>query len=131
MPFLTSPILWNRLAGGQRRVVARHERAHGDGLEIDLDTPEAFEEVIWKMFWPEKYQQATIALWSPGDRKPDAEQFLSRHMSKIIRARLPRRDADVAAAACYCSKNNANIARIPYLVEAFPGCRIVVPVRRP
>ena len=41
MPFLTAPTLWNRLAGGRKRTVARHQRAHGDGLEIDLDTPEA------------------------------------------------------------------------------------------
>ena len=75
MPFLTSPTLWNRLAGGEKRAVERHERAHGDGLEIDLDTPEAFEEVIWKMYWPEKYRDG-IDLWRSEDaRKPDAARF--------------------------------------------------------
>jgi hypothetical protein len=131
MPFLTAPNLWNRLAGGQKRGVHRHQRAHGDGLEIDLDSPEAFEEVIWKMFWAERFQETSIALWQAEDRKADAELFLKRHMAKVIRARLTQKNDDETGTVCYCSKNNTNIARIPYLVEAFPGCRIIVPVRRP
>lgn len=131
MPFLTAPNLWNRLAGGKMRRVDRHERAHGDGLEIDLDSPEAFEEVIWKMFWPEKFRESSIALWRAEDRNDDAEQFLKRHMEKVIRTRLVQRRADTAGTARYCSKNNTNIARLPYLMGVFPGCRIVVPIRRP
>ena len=131
MPFLTAPRLWNRLAGGKRRRVDRHERAHGDGLEIDLDSPEAFEEVIWKMFWPEKFEGSEIALWRPEDRKEEAETFFGQHMEKVIRTRLRQGRRDLVGVARYCSKNNANIARLPYLAEAFDGCHIVVPVRRP
>jgi hypothetical protein len=131
MPFLTAPSLWNRLAGGNLRRVDRRERAHGDGLEIDLDSPEAFEEVIWKLFWPEKYRTAAIALWHAEDRKADAKQFLARHMGKVIRARRVQARDDSGASARYCSKNNANIARLAYLQSVFPDCRIVVPFRRP
>ena len=129
MPFLTAPSLGNRLAGGSRRRVDRRERAHGDGLEIDLDSPEAFEEVLWKLFWPEKYRASTIALWRADDRKEDAERFLERHMGKVVRARRVQGGND--GAARYCSKNNTNIARLSYLADVFPDCRIVVPVRRP
>ncbi len=131
MPFLTAPILWNRLAGGGRRSVERHERAHGDGMVIDLDSPEAFEEVLWKMFWAEKYRGPSIDLWHPDDRNPDAERFMTRHMSKVVRARHSENSSERVSVGVYCSKNNANIARIPYLIEAFPDCRILVPVRRP
>ena len=131
MPFLTAPSLWYRLSGGKKRAVERHQRAHGDGLEIDLDSPEAFEEVVWKMFWPQKFRQRMIAPWQTSDRKPDADQFLERHMSKVIQARVTQSGEDTADSARYCSKNNANIARIAYLKESFPGCHIVVPVRRP
>lgn len=127
MPFLTAPHLWGRLSGGDNRAVTRHKRAHGDGLEIDLNTPEAFEEVIWKMYWPEKFQSSGIGLWDGTDRKPEAERFLTRHMGKVIRARLGGPETP----GRYCSKNNANIARLPYLSQAFPGCHVVVPVRRP
>lgn len=126
MPFVTAPALWDRVAGGKKRGVERHQRAHGDGLEIDLDTPEAFEEVIWKMFWPEKFQGNTIALWTGQDHKPDAERFLARQMAKVVHVR----QGD-APRSRYCSKNNGNIARIPFLLETFPDCQIVVPVRRP
>ena len=131
MPFLTAPNLWNRLAGGDKRGVERHQRAHGDGLEIDLDSPEAFEEVLWKMYWPEKYGRDSIELWGPQDRKPEAEQIIAQHMVKIIYARAAQADKNGIKPSRYCSKNNAHIARISYLSEAFPGCRIVVPVRRP
>ena len=131
MPFLTAPVLWNRLSGGRKRDVQRQQRAHGDGLEIDLDSPEAFEEVIWKMFWPEKFRGTEIALWTSADRKPEAERFLSRHMKKIVHARSGLVNETPTEQGRYCSKNNGNIARIPYLSEAFNGCRIVVPVRRP
>ncbi len=128
MPFLTAPILWNRLAGGSKRSVARRDRAHGDGLTIDLDSPEAFEEVIWKMHWPEKYGADGIALWTPDDRDTQADSFLSDHMAKIIRARFGQAPQPPVR---YCSKNNANIGRLAYLPEAFPGCEIVVPLRHP
>lgn len=130
MPFVTAPTLWNRLAGGKRRQAGRHERAHGDGLEIGLDSPEAFEEVIWKLYWPEKYHGPTIRPWRSNDRQDDAEQFLAHHMEKVVHARAVQRIGE-AAPTRYCSKNNTNIARLPLLPQAFPGCRIVVPIRRP
>ena len=131
MPFLTAPILWNRLAGGNLRRVDRRERAHGDGLEIDLDSPEAFEEVVWKLFWPEKYGAASIGLWRADERNEAAEEFLARHMGKVVRARRVQARDEAMGSARYCSKNNANIARLAYLRGTFPGCRIVVPFRRP
>jgi len=131
MPFVTAPRLWNRLSGGRKRQVDRRQRAHGDGLAIDLNSPEAFEEVVWKLFWPEKYRQNAIALWRSADHKPEADRFLQRHMAKIVRARQALEDSEAVETARYCSKNNANIARLPYLLNAFPDCRIVVPLRRP
>ncbi len=131
MPFLTAPLLWDRLAGGRRRGVRRRQRAHGDGLEIDLDSPEAFEEIIWKMFWPQNYQASSIPLWTAENTNLEADKFLRCHMSKIVRARTVQAGSKVAPKTRYCSKNNANIARLPYLLNAFPECRIVVPVRRP
>jgi len=130
MPFLTAPILWGRLSGGKKRAVKRQKRAHGDGLEIDLNTPEAFEEVVWKLLWPKHFKQDSIPLWDSKDANHKANQFLKRHMTKIIGARKIDLE-DTTTEARYCSKNNANIARIPYLLEHFPGCKLVIPVRRP
>lgn len=131
MPFLTAPVLWHRLSGGDKRQVKRHQRAHGDGLEIDLDTPEAFEEVVWKVGWPKKYHTDGIDLWNPSDHSPKAERFLRHHMAKIIQARHLQGHIKQAPTVRYLSKNNANITRIGFLQDSFPDCKIIVPVRRP
>lgn len=128
MPFLTAPVLWSRLGG--KRSVARRERAHGDGLEIDLDTPEAFEEVLWMLHWPEKYRAGGIDLWRASDAKPEALEALQRHFRKIAYLRRGI-DRVPEGPVRYLSKNNANIARIELLNEALPGAQIVVPLRGP
>lgn len=46
MPFVLAPLLWSRLGGAFRRGGAPRERAHGDGVAIGLDSPEASEEVF-------------------------------------------------------------------------------------
>lgn len=124
MPFITAPYLWNRLSAPFRKKVARRERAHGDGLEIDLDSPEAFDEVYWKLYWPEKYDEHRIAMWRGDDLKTEAISRLQMCFQKItyIRGR---------PTAHYLSKNNANIARLQLIRQVFPGTRVVVPVRRP
>lgn len=131
MPFLTAPTLWNKLAGGSKRGVERHQRAHGDGIEIDLDSPEAFEEVLWKMYWPEKFRKDRICLWHSDDSNAKADAFFRRHMAKILFARSAQKTDGTTRPLRYCSKNNANIARLSYLQAAYPGSAIIVPVRRP
>ena len=49
MPFVLAPNLWSRLSGNKNHS-APQERAHGDGVQISTDSPEAFEEVFWKTF---------------------------------------------------------------------------------
>ncbi len=47
MPFVLNPLLWNRLTAGSRKQGEMQERAHGDGMLVSYDSPEAFEEVLW------------------------------------------------------------------------------------
>ncbi|HEX6141563.1 MAG TPA: sulfotransferase, partial [Geminicoccaceae bacterium] len=127
MPFILCPLLWERIAGGFRASGSRRERAHGDGLVVDFDSPEAFEEVVWRAFWPKKYRPDRIEPWSAADRDPEFEDFLRRHVAKIVRLQL----ADGAAAGRYVSKNNANVARIELLREIFEDGSVIVPFRDP
>ncbi|MEM9667766.1 MAG: sulfotransferase [Pseudomonadota bacterium] len=126
MPFVLCPLLWDRLSAGSRKGVELRERAHGDGMQVGFDSPEAFEEMLWLAFWKEKYKTDKIINWAETDRNPDFEAFFIAHMRKIAALRGthdgPRR---------YVSKNNANIARLPLLRKIFPDCSIVVPLRRP
>ena len=127
MPFVMAPVLWSRLSGGFRKRSELRERAHGDGVQIGYDSPEAFEEVIWRTFWPEKYARDGIALWDARDANDDAAAFLREHMQKIIALRCQ----ESVSIGRYISKNNANVARLDWIPENLPGARILVPVRKP
>lgn len=127
MPFILAPLLWGRLSGQFRRTAVMKERAHGDGMAVGYDSPEAFEEVLWRFFWPEKYRSNGILPWSEAEEADEFKAFFVEHMQKLILVRTtagpPRKR--------YVSKNNANIARIGLLKRLFPDGFILVPFRHP
>jgi hypothetical protein len=127
MPFVMAPILWSRLSSAFRKRAEPRERAHGDGMQFSIESPEAFEEILWRAFWPEKYTDTGIALWGADDIKDEARAFFVEHMKKIIALRQPDRMRD----GRYISKNNGNIARLDLIARMFPEAKILVPVRNP
>ena len=129
MPFLLIPLLWNALSRRFRAPEAVVERAHGDGMTIGFDSPEAFEEVLWRAFWPEKYLDDCIAPWTATDEDVHREfgPFIKSHLAKMIALRA----ATKPAAVRYLSKNNANISRLPKLIQLFPDAILLVPFRNP
>src|SRR5690606_26145384 len=86
------------------------------------------EEVLWKRFYPQKYDQAKIYLWHRQDE--GFRDLFVDHIKRIVfvMARQKRHDASTM---CYLSKSNANIARIPVLKAMLPQANILVPVRQP
>ena len=129
MPFLFTPLLWSALSRPFRKPGVVIERVHADGMTVSADSPEAFEEALWRAFWPGKYADGRIALWSAGDRDPGREfpQFFRDHLRKIIAAS----SNSAAEPARYVSKNNANIARLSHIARLFPDAVIIVPFRNP
>lgn len=127
MPFVMAPILWSRLSRTFRQDSESRERAHGDGMEFNYDSPEAFEEILWRTFWPEKYGDTGIALWHSDDIKGEALDFFKEHMKKIIALRRPEKTNGCR----YISKNNGNIARLDLITQMFPDAKILIPVRHP
>jgi len=124
MPFVMAPLLWSRFARLFAKQSELTERAHKDGIQIGYDSPEAFEEVMWRAFWPHKYQEKTIELWDVTDLRPEATTFFLQHFRKIVALRTQ-------GTGRYISKNNNNIARLNLLPEMFPQAQIVVPLREP
>jgi hypothetical protein len=122
-----APVLWARLSRAYRKPSELRERAHGDGIEVGYDSPEAFEEVLWRTFWREKYAPGGIALWRAEDDKPEARAFFAEHMKKIVALRRPDRIHD----GRYISKNNANIARLDLVGRMFPDAKILLLLRSP
>ncbi len=126
MPFVLTPMLWDRFSSSFRKAGTARERAHGDGMTIDFDSPEALEEVIWQAFWPQQYQSDRISPWNDKPRR-DFTQFFQSHMRKIAALRRPANTSGVR----YVSKNNLNIARLPLIRQTFPDATIIVPFRQP
>ncbi len=123
MPFTLSPLLWGRFSAAFRKAGKATERAHGDGLTVSVDSPEAFEEMLWMAFWPDHYRRDRILPWTAEARAPEFEAFLRAHMAKIVSAK--------PGAGRYVSKNNANIARLGLIEAICPDAAIVIPVRDP
>lgn len=126
MPFVLLPMLWHSLSRAFQQNTALGERAHGDGILVDLDSAEAFEEVLWKVKWPDHYLPDRIVPWGACN-DPEAADFFTRHMRKVIRLRQRRPEV----LPRYLSKNNCNIARIGCLRDSWRDAAIVVPAREP
>ena len=142
MPFVLTPLLWDAVSRRFRKAGGVMQRAHGDGMTVGYDSPEAFEELLWHSFWPGKYRTDRIVAWRADDEDAagEFEEFIRNHMRKLLlragdgadhRSDVADRRSDVADRARYVSKNNANIARIGLIRRIFPDAVILIPFRSP
>ena len=104
MPFILAPNLWGLLNKPQQGS-ALAERAHGDGILVNTESPEAFEEVFW--------------LTHDAD---EAESEFKNYIQLILHKHQRSR---------YLSKNNQNVKRIAVLLRLFPDANFLVPFREP
>lgn len=138
MPFLFTPLLWDAVSRPFRQPNAAVPRAHGDGMTVGYDSPEGFEEMLWRAFWPAQYRPDRIIPWpadDPDPEVPDAagefDDFIGNHIRKLLSLHPANGSASPPAPPRYVSKNNANIARIPAIRRRFPDAVIIVPFRNP
>jgi len=104
MPFLMAPNLWKKISkrdGSQQKI----ERAHGDGIMVNPDSPEAFEEVFWQTLT----QQEAEAQFE------DYIRLISYSYQKCR----------------YLSKNNQNVNRIDILQKILPSAKILIVFKDP
>lgn len=106
MPFLLAPNIWAKIFKSDVDY-EMSDRAHGDGIKINANSVEAFEEVFWKTF---------------SDTDADSE-IKFRNYVKAILMRCERER--------YLSKNNQNIKRIDLIRQIFPCAKILIPFRSP
>ena len=106
MPFILAPNLWSKLYRNMKDIDYL-ERAHGDGIKVSIDSPEAFEEVFWMTF--NEYHK---------DTKDKFKNYVQLINYKYQKKR-------------YLSKNNQNIRRLKLISEIFPDSKILIPFRNP
>lgn len=120
MPMVMAPNLWARLSGSFKKERVAKERAHGDGVIVDFDAPEALEEVFWRTHCGRDYIRPDGLV----PHTPDADVIADfrAYQSRIChRYGAPR----------YLAKNNNMMLRLLPLAKAMPDARILVPVRHP
>lgn len=122
MPFVLSPGFAQRFAGTKPAPDALKERAHGDGLMVNSDSPEALDEAFWRVFDGDAYI-GDEALRPHKPSKALMTQFAS-YVGAIL-ASTPNQ------ATRYLSKNNNNILRLRALSETFPNAQFLIPIRHP
>ena len=139
LPWLGAPLLWGACSRSFRRDAGdsgRRPRAHGDGMTVGYDSPEAFEEAFWRRHWPERYRGDRIAWWTATDpdlSAPRGQEFgesFRRQMRKVVCQRARERGLDPRRIR-YLSKNNGNICRLPALRRLFPEAVLLTPFRSP
>lgn len=123
MPFVLMPKTWSGISSLFRRHKAEEERAHGDRVMVNFDSPEAFEEIFWRSFCGEDY----IFDGALTPHCPDEETIgqFRRFVGNVLAS------GESSGQSRYLSKNNNNLLRLSALSEAFPEAVIFIPFREP
>jgi hypothetical protein len=126
MPFVMAPNLWRLLHKHSSREMMPTPRIHGDGVMVDYDSPEAFEEVFWRTFGYESTKQVA----GSGGQDPDASTLASFADYRALITNPKTMQGSTARTHRYLSKNNNNILRIKALV-ADPAATVLLVYRDP
>lgn len=123
MPFVLMPKTWAGISSLFRRHKAEEERAHGDRVTVNFDSPEAFEEVFWRSFCSDDY----IFNDALKPHQPDDETIgqFRRFVGNVLAT------DESGGQKRYLSKNNNNLLRLSAIAEAFPKAAIFIPFREP
>ena len=122
MPFVLAPNLWRRLSSLSRREIENAERAHGDRVLVNADSPESLDEVFWRIFVGDEYLKKTHLI--PHEPSEEVIYKYVRYVTAILAAQRSRNER-------YLSKNNNNILRLGAIHQAFPNALILIPFRDP
>jgi len=98
------------------------ERAHRDRIEVNRESPEAVEEVLWMGYFDGLHDATRDQRLNADTHNPAFERAYRAHVSKLLAVRSAQR---------YLAKGNYNATRLGYLLKLFPDARIVVPWRDP
>jgi hypothetical protein len=117
MPFVMAPSLSKLVAAIPRKTVTATERRHGDGIKVDLDSPEALDGVFWSTYLDR--EEDRILPCDPG------EELLRRYAMSIENLLLH------SARNRYLSKMNQRIELLPGLALYFERSLFLLPFRDP
>lgn len=121
MPFICTPLTWERIKKHVNIKNTVQERLHGDGICIDSYSPESFEEMLYLAFDQYNRRAEHLELCDVLEN-PEFADLMTNHIKKVM-----LRDNKVR----YLSKNNMNIRRLGLIKQVFPTAIILIPFRDP
>lgn len=104
MPFINTPLFWNSVSNLYYGKKKDFKRFHGDSMNINLNSPDSFEEIYWL------------------NKDHNFEITYKNFIKKILILRRSNR---------YLAKNNNLISRIDELEKLFVNPKIIVIYRDP
>ncbi|HWZ15294.1 MAG TPA: sulfotransferase [Mucilaginibacter sp.] len=122
MPFVLMPNTWKRLSH-KKPANGYKERAHSDGIMVGFDSPEAFEEVFWRVFCGNQYILKDRLKLHAIDT--DVLEKFKIYVRNVLLS------GDGPDQVRYLSKNNNNVLRFQYLQQCLPESQIIIPFREP
>ena len=120
MPFVISPNLWSKISSRDITSMPAKERLHGDSIKVNIDSPEALEEVFWRVKSNKQYIYSNKLKIHEADEETINEY---RNFVLLILNKYKKK--------FYISKNNNNILRLESIIKAFPNCLVIIPFRDP
>lgn len=123
MPFVLSPNLWKKAVGHGGQEQESKERAHGDGIMVDFDSPESFEEVFWRMF--EDGSEGGGRCLDAIEPSEEMLEAFADYRALVANPRTERRPQN-APLRRYLSKNNNNLLRLRSLCADKTACVLLV-----
>lgn len=120
MPFVVAPNLWKTVSRGLIIKKEKEKRSHGDDIYINYDSPEAFEEIFWKLFSRKDYIKEDRLLIQEIDS--DLFDKYKKFTNNVLIQNNNKR---------YLVKNNNNLIRLKNLHKKFPGAFFIIPFRNP
>lgn len=120
MPFVLAPNLWAKFSAQNHTYDMRSERAHGDGISISLASPEAFEEVFWRMQCGDQYIGSGSLMLH--DVNEDAIVNLIRYQNLVCARYRKKR---------YLAKNNNHLLRLRSLTKGLGDTIFLIVFRNP
>ena len=120
MPFVLAPNLWSKVSAFKGKMRQSKERAHKDGIQVNYDSPESFEEVFWRLHCGDDYIFPTSLIVHDIDQQTLSE--LDNYHNLICLKNIKHR---------YLAKNNNTILRLSSLAKSYKDCTFLVVFRQP
>ena len=120
LPFILSPSINSKLIKNKKKTELK-ERAHKDGIFVNNESPEALDEVFWKVFLNDDFIKKDRLIVNS-----ISGEILDKYKNYVERITYnngqPKR---------YLSKNNNLVLRFESILKIYPNSTILIPFRDP